>query len=162
MRNSAAVRFTMAAGLVAEFGGFLYDTFWHNQHLSDVAIPPSELLTVHGGIYLGQLTVMCVAAVVLARKAADRRTVLTLWAVLAGGLLQTLGSALDMWSHGHGYEKDLYHNMIYSGAAVMVLGYLALEIVGRRSAGEDTVDGAAEDVAAEVPSGRAGSATRVG
>ncbi|MER8047172.1 hypothetical protein [Streptomyces sp. NPDC094032] len=164
MRNPTALRITMAAALVVEFGGFLYDSFWHNQHLSEVAIPPSELLTVHGGIYVGQLTVLAMAVIVLARRTADSPTARVLWAVLCGGLLQTLGGALDMWSHGHGYEKDLYHNMIYAGAAVTVIGYLLLEVVGRRAANirepHTTDAGAATDRQASAE--RAESASHVG
>ncbi|MEU2233882.1 hypothetical protein ACH4A8_39540 [Streptomyces vietnamensis] len=158
MRNPAAVRLIIAAALVVEFGGFLYDTFWHDQHLSEVAIPPGELLTVHGGIYLGQLTLMAVAATVIARRAADRPTARVLWAMLCGGLVQTLGSVLDMWSHGHGYEKDLYHNTIYAGAAVTVLAYLLLEVVGRRSARGEETRSADSGASAE----RAETASRVG
>jgi hypothetical protein len=122
----------MAAGLFVEFAGFLYDTLWHDQHLSEVAIPPGKLLTVHGGIYFGELLVLAIALVTLKQRQSRPAVSAALWGVVAGAIIQLAGSGLDMWSHGHGYEKDLYHNTIYVGAALTVIGYLLLEFFGSR------------------------------
>jgi hypothetical protein len=122
------IRLLMAAGLFLEFVGFLYDEYWHAMHLSIVPSPPSEMLTIHGGIYVGELLVLAVAVIALARVPLRLPARLALWVVIAGGLVELAGVATDMWAHGHGYEKDLFHNLIYTGAGVTVAGYLLLEL----------------------------------
>ncbi|MDF9817156.1 hypothetical protein [Streptomyces sp. SPB162] len=139
MEHPRAVRWSIAAGLFVEFVGFLYDTLWHDQHLSEVAIPPSKLMTVHSGIYLGELLVLGIALATLALRTRRAHPQAVLWAVVAGGLVQIAGSGFDMWSHAHAYEKPLYHDTIYTGAAVTIIGYLLLEILASRAARQEQV-----------------------
>jgi hypothetical protein len=148
MEHPRVVRLSMAAGLFVEFVGFVYDTLWHDQHLSEVAIQPSELLTVHSGIYLGELIVLGIAIATLARRGRKAAPPALLWTVVVGGVVQLIGSGLDMWSHAHGYEKDLYHNTIYTGAAITVIGYLLMEAFAAKAARRDALL-LAEDVSAD-------------
>lgn len=123
------VRVLFAVGLVVNFAGFVYDWAWHAWNLSLVPIPPPKLLVVHGGIYVGSLLVAGALAWALARRAFTSRVERVGLAVLALGLLlEFAGDATDMWAHGHGYEKDLYHDMIYNGAGLTLLGYLVIEL----------------------------------
>lgn len=125
--GAGRVRILFAAGLVINFAGFVYDWAWHARNLSLEPIPPSQLLVVHGAIYLGSLLVA--VAVVLGRRAfAGRVERIGLLVVAVGLVLEFAGDAADMWAHGHGYEKDLYHDLVYDGAALTVCGYLILEL----------------------------------
>ncbi|MGA8113508.1 MAG: hypothetical protein WCA46_07605 [Actinocatenispora sp.] len=120
----------LAIGLVVNFVGFVYDQAWHATHLQIVPILPIKLLSVHSGIYLGALIVTVTVVIAFARRAFDTGGEWAGLVVLAVGLaLEFLGDGTDMWAHGHGYERDLFHNFIYSGAGVTVVGYLIIQLV---------------------------------
>lgn len=123
------IRMAIAIGLVVNFVGFVYDWSWHALHLSMVPIPPSKLLTVHGGIYLGSI-IIAVAVVAAFVRQTFRTTVEQggLLMIAVGLVIEFAGDGTDMWAHGHGYERDLYHYLIHIGAALTVAGYLAIEL----------------------------------
>lgn len=142
VRTPVAVRYGVPLGLVIEFVGFLYDDAWHAQHLSLEAIPPGELATVHSGIFVGQALVLVVALYGLARRVAGR---LGLATIVVGAITQVVGDATDMWAHAHGYERDLYHALIYAGAGLTLGGYLVTEVWRLLRRGpESTEDDASE------------------
>jgi hypothetical protein len=139
-KGARVVRLVMAAGLFVEFVGFLYDKVWHDLHLSMVAIPPGKLLTIHGGIYAGELLVLAVAIIALARVPFRLAARLALWLVVAGGLVELVGAAGDMWTHGHGYELSLLHNLILLGAGTTLAGYLLVELFSALETRTGTAD----------------------
>ncbi len=128
-RTAARVRMFFAIGLLIQFVGFIYDWMWHAHHLQIVPIPPSKLLTVHSGIYLGGLVIVGTIIAALVRRpftSGAARAALAMSAI--GIVVEFVGNGTDMWAHGHGYERDLYHNLIYTGAVITILGYLALQL----------------------------------
>ncbi len=126
-RRAGRVRMLLAVGLVINLIGFVYDEAWHATHLSLVPIPPSKLLSIHSGIYVGGLIVLAVSVVAFARRMFDTGLEwVGMFVVAAGLVMEFTGNGTDMWAHGHGYERDFYHHLIYAGAALTVCGYLLL------------------------------------
>ncbi|SCE99707.1 hypothetical protein GA0074695_2752 [Micromonospora viridifaciens] len=165
--GTGGVRILFAVGLVINFAGFVYDWAWHSWNLSLETIPPSKLLVVHGGIYVGSLLVAVAVGHALRRRLfTSRPERIGLLVIAAGLLLEFAGDAADMWTHSQGYEKDLYHDFVYRGAALTVLGYLLLELfqlyrsgVPEATAAPAADDDAADDDAAAGPEQIAGRST---
>ncbi len=159
--GTAGVRVLFAVGLVINFAGFVYDWAWHSWNLSLETIPPSKLLVVHGGIYVGALLVTVAVGHALRRRLfTSRPERVGLLVIAAGLLLEYVGDAADMWTHSQGYEKDLYHDFIYNGAALTLLGYLLLELFQLyRSGVPQAAAPAADDDAAAGPEHIAGRST---
>lgn len=132
VRSASGIRVALALGLLTQLVGFIYDFSWHASHPQTVAIPPAKLIVVHGGIYLGGLIIAVAFFVALLRgtfAAGPARLVVAAGAI--GAVVEFVGNGTDMWAHGHGYEKALYHGLIYAGAAVTILGYVSIEALRR-------------------------------
>ena len=157
-RGVNRIRLLIAVGLVINYAGFFYDWTWHAQNLSITPITPGKLLTVHGLIYLGALIVTVATIDALVRRpftAAVQKY--AVWLIALGLLVEFTGDATDMWAHGHGYEKDLYHDLVTIGAALTVVGYLVIELFHLISrSGPDPVEEPAESEPAPAPADPAG------
>ena len=123
-------RIALYSGVVIYLFGQAYDTYWHAKHVSFVPEPPSGLWRIHLGIWLGAVIVVAVGGWLTARPGL-RVTGLLL---LAGGLVQLLGFGWDMYLHGQGRSQDLWHNMIWYGFGVVVLGVARFAALTRPAA----------------------------
>ncbi|MFF4470839.1 hypothetical protein ACFYZ3_14880 [Streptomyces sp. NPDC001599] len=124
-------RYLAYAGVVIYLFGQAYDTYWHAKNVSFVVEPPGSLWTIHLGIWVGALVTATAGA--------------TLWRVrgfrVAGGLL-ALGAAvelagyfLDMWKHSQGTSLDFYHDLVWYGFGVVVIGMVRIEAMRRNLLG---------------------------
>lgn len=121
--TSATGRVILYAGVVAYLLGQAYDQFWHSQNVSFVPAPPSRVFVIHIGIYLGAAAIALAGALHM-RRAQTRRGGAV---VLAGGLVQLAGFALDTWVHSRNYSEPLFHDMWWYGFGIVVIGAVVLE-----------------------------------
>lgn len=129
MTNPIAVRTGLYTGIVAYLLGQAFDTYWHARNLSFVPEPPSALWRIHLGIWLGSLLVALVGAGLVARPGMR----ITGGLLLLGGLLQLLGFGWDMYLHSQERSRDLWHDLLWYGFGVVVIGLARFEALSRRS-----------------------------
>lgn len=129
MTVPAAARAGLYTGAVAYLLGQAFDTWWHARNVSFVPEPPGALWRIHLGMWLGA-TIVAVIGAWLTGRAGHRITGVIL---MTGGLVQLLGFAWDMYLHGQGRSRDLWHDMLWYGFCLVVLGVARFEALSRRS-----------------------------
>ena len=112
----------MAAGLVLQVVGELWDPRWHATHPAQLE-RGADLLAAHGIVYAGMLVLLVGAA--LGVLATDARPSWPVLAVLAGSLAEASGALLDGWRHTQGSESSLGHLLLYAGLLVAIIGLVA-------------------------------------
>ncbi|MBM0232585.1 hypothetical protein JNW91_12355 [Micromonospora sp. STR1_7] len=121
-------RAAVFAGVVVFLLGQAFDTYWHARNVSFVPEPPRELWRIHLGIYLGAAMLTALGAWLLTRPGLRLAGLL----MLLGGGTQLLGFGWDMYLHGQGRSKEIWHDLLWYGFGVVVLGVVRLEALIRR------------------------------
>ncbi|QFU90575.1 hypothetical protein [Amycolatopsis sp. YIM 10] len=127
MARTPNTRVIVYLGIVVYLLGQAFDTYWHQRNVSFVPEPPSELWRIHAGIY-GGAVILTLAGVWLALRPGGRVTGLLL---VAGGLTQLTGFFGDMWLHARGESIDFWHDLVWYGLAVIVIGVVRMEALNR-------------------------------
>jgi len=120
-------RMVVYGGAVLFLLGEAYDTYWHRQHVSFRPEPPSSLWRIHAGIWLGALILVVIGAVLLTRPGAR----ITGAIVGAGGLTSLAGFLGDMALHARGESIDFWHDLVWYGFGVVVIGVVRMEALNR-------------------------------
>lgn len=132
----------LGVAMLVQIVGFIYDIKWHNDNPSATPASALRLLHIHSGIYISLLIALPTCFLALRRWSIGRMSRTGVWVSLGGGLVSLLGNVTDFWAHGQGYEKDIYHYLMYAGAGIMLLGYLVVEMA--RISGEGEGPGSVE------------------
>ncbi|MFF5428056.1 MULTISPECIES: hypothetical protein [unclassified Streptomyces] len=125
------VRVAAFAAVAIYLFGQAFDTYWHAKNVSFVPEPPSALWTIHLGIYLGAAIILATGALVAFRD--GFRIAGGLFAL--GGAVALAGFFLDMWKHSQGTSVDFYHDLVWYGFGLVVVGMVRMEAMRRNRLG---------------------------
>ncbi|MFJ5072980.1 hypothetical protein ACIP8Z_00015 [Streptomyces sp. NPDC088553] len=107
--------------------GQAFDTYWHAKNVSFVPEPPRALWSIHLGIYLGAAIVLATGGALAFRAGFRVAGVL----LAAGGGVELAGFFLDMWKHSQGTSVDFYHDLVWYGFGLVVVGTVRMEAMRR-------------------------------